>query len=270
MIVTAQCFFNELDLLEIKCRELEGVVDAHVVLEASRTYTGNPKPLHFHENRARFERWPIIHVVADLPSPAEMASPWDREHVQRTALFRAVQNINPEIALWLDSDELPRSDVVERFRASGHKCMTVHQDQLLYYFDRHDPTLRWRNVNIHYFDKAAPHNPWRGETHHPIMEDGGWHFEYFGARDHLVAKLDAISHAPEPGCIVHRNRVADGERPGIERTVAYPFEKLPITVQANAGFYGHYFQAPPPSPFARPADWDKTMNQRVYFGGTTS
>ena len=45
MIITAQLFFNELDLLEINANNLKGQVDAHVIVEATTTFTGLPKPL---------------------------------------------------------------------------------------------------------------------------------------------------------------------------------------------------------------------------------
>jgi len=51
MIITASPFFDESDLLEIRCRELAGLVDAHIILEANLTYTGQPKPRNFEPQR---------------------------------------------------------------------------------------------------------------------------------------------------------------------------------------------------------------------------
>ena len=60
-------FFNELDLLEVRLNELDGVVDRFVLCESPYTFRGQPKPLVFQENRARFARFlpKIEHVVVD-------------------------------------------------------------------------------------------------------------------------------------------------------------------------------------------------------------
>ena len=48
-------FFNELDPLELRLRELDALVHRFVLVEAPQTFTGRPKPLHFKLNRDRFE-----------------------------------------------------------------------------------------------------------------------------------------------------------------------------------------------------------------------
>ena len=40
-------FYDELDLLEIRLNILNDVVDYFVLSEATRTFTGKPKPLHY-------------------------------------------------------------------------------------------------------------------------------------------------------------------------------------------------------------------------------
>lgn len=47
-------FFNELDILEIRLNTLNEVVDKFVLVEATWTHTGKPKPLHFEDNKTRF------------------------------------------------------------------------------------------------------------------------------------------------------------------------------------------------------------------------
>ncbi len=231
MIITAQPFFNELDLLEIKCRELAGVVDGHVVVEARTTFTGLPKPLHFQENKERFAPWNVAGVVIDLPEKAD--SPWQREAAQYRAVLEAVRKINPEICIWVDADEVPRRDVVNRFRAMGVECATLQMAQLLFHWSRVDRTMKWTNGKIGYFNPACTHQPWRGETHWPILENAGWHACYFGGKERLLSKLSATSHAPEPGCQNMRRLVEANEMPGIERTDFYPREMLPKCVSED-------------------------------------
>ena len=69
-------FFNELELLEIRLRELSDVVDKFVLVEATKTHSGLDKPLYYLQHRSRFLDYfdKIIHIVVkDMPmTPAEV------------------------------------------------------------------------------------------------------------------------------------------------------------------------------------------------------
>lgn len=243
MIITAQPFFNELDLLELKLLELKGAVDAHLIVESTRTFTGIEKPLHFHENRQRFEALgvPILHYVCDLP--AEAKSPWDREAIQYDAVRTAVREIRPDVVIWCDADEIPRPLAIERFlvHQKDRPIATLVMDQLLFSFLYVDGSVRgWTNTKIARYDAGAPEQPWRG-TIAPEIPDGGWHCEYFGGQSELLAKLVAVSHAPEPGCQNMKRLVEKGERPGMERAQCYPFALLPAVVRADRQKWARHF-----------------------------
>ena len=47
-------FFNELELLELRLRELQSCVDFFVICEAPVTFRGKQKPLYYLENQSRF------------------------------------------------------------------------------------------------------------------------------------------------------------------------------------------------------------------------
>ncbi len=246
MIATAQLFFNELDLFEIKCRELAGAVDLHIVVEATRTFTGKPKPLHFTENLGRFREFPVEVAVIDLPEKADTA--WDREHMSHKALRELVNvRVKPDTIIWLDADECPRADVVERFRALNAPAAVVDMDVLLYYMDRVDRRLpigdqgrtTARIENRAMRPPGDDWGPWRGDNLKRVIPECGWHFEYFGGPNRLISKLEATSHAEEPGNMI--DRVLMGEQPGIERTEFYPLEKLPKCVREDVPKYRNLF-----------------------------
>jgi hypothetical protein len=117
----------------------------------------------------------------------------------------------------------------------------LEMDMLLFFLDRLDRTQVWRNGKIGCFDHNAWPQPWRGMTDLPILRDAGWHCEYFGRREELLAKLNAVSHAPEPGCQNMRRLVEAGELPGMERTEFYPPAKRPRAVIADREKYESYF-----------------------------
>lgn len=111
-ILCAMPFLNELDLLELKCRELEGVVDLFAIIESPLTYTGLPKPLVFADNKSRFASWPFHHVIVDPPKVTPSA--WEREAHQRDVIYQTIARLDPEIAIYCDTDECPRASAVER------------------------------------------------------------------------------------------------------------------------------------------------------------
>ena len=116
MIVDCFPFFNELDLLEIRLHKLAPVVDRFVLVEATETFTGKPKPLYVQENKERFAQFPIEHVVIDR-HPADVVTPWQRENYPRHVLFdrlRAMALSSSDIVLLSDLDEIPRADCVSR------------------------------------------------------------------------------------------------------------------------------------------------------------
>lgn len=231
MIISAQPFFNEVDLLEIKMRELGASVDLHVIVESTRTFTGIPKPLHFAQHAHLFRDFRVHHVIVTLPE--QTPSPWDREWLTHRAILDEVRKLKPEIAIWSDTDECPRGDTMGRFRAMKAKTAHIDMDNLLFFFDRLDVTQRPTTAKIGYFDPAADHQPWRGETHHPVIPESGWHFSYFGGRERLAAKLKATSHAAEDGAGSMIHGVERGELPGLHRTANYPAGKLPAFVREN-------------------------------------
>ena len=116
MIIHAFPFFNELELLEIRLAELAPVVDRFLLVEATQTFTGKPKPLYFEQNKDRFAQYAIEHVVID-PHPPDVVTPWQREnyprHVMRERL--CAMGLSPtDIVLLSDLDEIPRAEAVAR------------------------------------------------------------------------------------------------------------------------------------------------------------
>ncbi len=121
MIYDCFPFFNEIELLELRMHELDGIVDKFVLVEATKTHTGLPKPLYFAENRARFDAFAnkIIHVVVDdMPSGDGPRAHWVRERFQRNSIARGLVNCRPEdIIMVSDIDEIPNPQTVAQFCA---------------------------------------------------------------------------------------------------------------------------------------------------------
>src|ERR1700761_521914 len=102
------CFFDELEVLEIRLSELYGIVDYFVILEATTTFQGNDKPLLFAENRERYRAYDdkIRYIALELPEPKD---PWARERFQRESIREYITDaLDSDIIVISDADEIPR------------------------------------------------------------------------------------------------------------------------------------------------------------------
>jgi glycosyltransferase involved in cell wall biosynthesis len=194
-------FYNELDLLELRLAELDPVVDHFVLVEATTTHAGTPKPLHYWENRQRFADHAdkIIHVVVE-DDPGGFS--WKREAHQREAIARGLTGCDArDLVIIGDADEILRSDIVERMRDADSPRQGLFAPQLdifLYFLNlrSRDPWISVAAASCELVRQVGP-NRMRylvkqgiGET----IADAGWHFTWMGGVDRFLAKLDAFAH----------------------------------------------------------------------------
>lgn len=158
-------FFNELDVLEIRLAELDALVDYFVIVEATHTQTGIPKPLYFADNRKRYERFAdkIIHVVVD-DLPLNDPSHWPRESHQRDAIMRGLAGAGPDDRIIIsDCDEIPKPELLQRsLRFSGLSRRIVAFWCENYFFrlnlrnDAHDHRLGPRLLTMDNLRRLSP------------------------------------------------------------------------------------------------------------------
>src|SRR5437016_2488172 len=110
MIIDAFPFLNELEILELRCEELLGVVDRHFLIESPTTFQGTSKPLYFTENQKLFKKYPITPIVVNLPDWG-FFDPWRNGTACRVLGYKEVVNrINQNDWLFLsDVDEIPKA-----------------------------------------------------------------------------------------------------------------------------------------------------------------
>lgn len=232
MIYDTFTFFNELELLELRLHELAGVVDKFVLVEATRTFTNQPKPLYYWENRARFAAFAdrIIHVVVkDLPADP---NPWVVERFQRNSIGRGLANCRPDDwVLVSDLDEMPRATVVERlsreipyrdnafsntihaalnsrpvtniFHRRGfrrrlrlnHPFVWRFQHTIYRYFmncKSVEPPFSYGTVMLRYRDFSAAEE--MRHSGYKTVPEAGWNFTWMGGVDRILDKIQSFSH----------------------------------------------------------------------------
>jgi beta-1,4-mannosyl-glycoprotein beta-1,4-N-acetylglucosaminyltransferase len=225
-------FFNELDVLEIRLAELDPLVDHFVIVEATRTFTANPKPLYFADNRKRFDRYAhkIIHVVVD-DLPLDAPTHWIREAYQRDAIMRGLAAAAPDDRIIIsDCDEIPKPVLLQRalaLRGLSHRVVAFWCDNYFYRFNlrndahdhRHGPRLLTmsnltspqliREIQFRFSKRpymkpvAAPFASYRASRRMgswvwaSIIWHGAWHFTNVGDVDAVNLKFTSFSHAGE-------------------------------------------------------------------------
>ena len=193
-------FYNELDILECRLRELEDApVYRHVLVESPLTFQGKPKPMYFADNQERFAPWSdrIIHVIAEIDGdePDQPAwLPWAREAAQREAISAGLKDAGPDdVILVSDVDEIPRASTLRDYL---YVPMTLLMDHYMFAVDWRHPEL-WRGTtvaqmkNITSFESARRA---RQEEGNPLLANSGWHFSYLGGPGAIQDKARAFSH----------------------------------------------------------------------------
>jgi len=224
MIYDCFPFFNELELLEIRLHELSDVVDYFVLVEATRTHTGLPKPLHFFNNSYLFTDFPsrVIHVVVeDMPitkeeiaecisgkdkkwieSKYQVEDHWVRERHQRNAMMLALQNCNPEdIIIISDADEIVRASIVSNLEQTlCEGSNPVEQYLNSYYLNIICTNMPWWGSKIVRRKYLDEHTPSEVRFHSPpcspdcYIRNGGWHYNWLGGAEKIFTKLQAFAH----------------------------------------------------------------------------
>jgi beta-1,4-mannosyl-glycoprotein beta-1,4-N-acetylglucosaminyltransferase len=224
MVYDCFTFFNELDLLEIRLRELSPVVDKFVIVESTRTFQKKIKSLYYRDNEARFAEFhdKIIHVVVeDHPTfftHWRVPRTWHFENHQREQILRGLTSANDDDTILIsDVDEFPRPDkILEYKNSTGIK---VFEQFLCFYYVNNICTF----LNVGLADELVParlnHHGfgfWRGtvmlakkdittikearlfrdlpDDEVTVIPEGGWHFSYLGGVEKIIEKFESFSH----------------------------------------------------------------------------
>ncbi len=213
-------YFNEEQLLSLRFETLDKIVDTFVVAEATHTFSGKPKALHF--NPAHFGRFAakIIHIVVD-DMPIKSANAWANEAHQRNALLRGLGDAAPNDRVIIsDVDEIPRPEAVLRYRP-WYLYGTFVQRHYSYFFnnlavetdDRMTP--RWwirpkittaghlKNFfrtpeNLRIYKPEPGVVGWvrhlERKLRHQRLTEGGWHFSWLMTPEQMIEKIESYSH----------------------------------------------------------------------------
>jgi beta-1,4-mannosyl-glycoprotein beta-1,4-N-acetylglucosaminyltransferase len=243
-------FSTELDLLEIRLRELSGIVDSWILVESDRTHTNLPKKLWWHEqgrHEKRFERYldRIESIVVrgkdiDRSKTFLRMGAYGLEAMQRRAIMKGLHNRgiqDGDVFITGDVDEIPN-------RATGlylTKCdlfpqdITLHMPTFIGGFQFHSYEEDKRHAKARMYRKNRKNPQW--VSHHQkignfLMLHSGWHCSWcFKTLDQFRFKMDAGVHHDRSSSNLNspnyisdatiNDRLSRGEPP-LERTYERP------------------------------------------------
>ncbi|KAB1199377.1 Beta-1,4-mannosyl-glycoprotein 4-beta-N-acetylglucosaminyltransferase [Morella rubra] len=201
-VFDAIIFSNELDILEIRWRELYPYVTKFIILESNTTFTGMPKPLFFDSNQARFAfaEGKIVHDVLSGLSAGDRSheDPFVLESKQRRAvngLLRRAGISNGDILIMSDTDEIPSPHTVKLVQWCDGVPSVMHLELRHYMYSFEFPVdySSWR-ATTHIF---GPYTHYKHSRQTDlIFSDAGWHCSFcFRRIQEFVFKMTAYSHA---------------------------------------------------------------------------
>lgn len=268
-------FYNELDILEIRLHTLAPFVDHFVLVESPRTFTGQPKPLVFEENKARFAEFQdkIIHVIDDdMPEHAD--STFVREAHQRSAIGRGLGEARAEdLIIVSDADEIPKpAALAEAIRTAPGRItyfegvyyhfklnwrligrQDVMTSRMVEYKNFHDgwlvrTTKGRRSASLPAWAEALVWHPYAAWRHKSFMRrrtlpEGCWHFSFMADAETIKNKLAAYK-APDRLKLKDLRGDAVEERMDKRKSMfdseiaVVPLTELPEYVQENVDRFG--------------------------------
>ena len=204
-IVDCFIFYNETELLNVRLHELYDVVYYFILVEGTKTFTGNDKKLYYNENKDMFSKYnnKIIHIIVeDYP---KTNNSWDREIHQINCISRGIKQIslnNEDIIMITDVDEIPSYDFVNSIKYKNiiQNNSVYSIGMKLYYY-----TLEWTSPKKWYHPKALNYltylkiqNPEniRHDRHNYKkfkINNTGWHISYYGDAHFIINKLESFS-----------------------------------------------------------------------------
>ncbi|KAG0280955.1 hypothetical protein BGZ95_007809, partial [Linnemannia exigua] len=176
-VYDAVIFSVELDMLEIRMRELWDVVDKFVILESNGTFTGLPKEQVFAKHRGRFAFAESKIVYKSLPlgalKPGETA--WDNEGRTRDAMMDVLVDagLQPgDLITSVDTDEVIRRHTLELLKLCTGVPDSIHLQLRNYLYSYEFPVINdfiWQ-TNVHKWQPGTTRYS-HGKTANVLLTD---------------------------------------------------------------------------------------------------
>jgi len=215
MLIDSFLFFNESELIELRIKYLDKIVDYFIVVEADITHQGKKKEWNFPKiletNLKEFSKKIQYHQVnIDLEKIKNEESwiiddvkgddAWRIENFQRNYIKTACQKFSDkDILIISDVDEIPSKQKLEFIKSCDFKKIApIALEQYLFHIDCNFLLFEsWRCSIVTTMEicKAySPHRLRRSRNRISHFTESGWSFSSFGGPNKIKEKLESIAH----------------------------------------------------------------------------
>jgi hypothetical protein len=195
---------TEIDMLEIRIRELLPYVDKLLVVESTRTLSGRRKRTYFEENkeRFRFAMDKIVHRVIDDLTPDTPPGDFSNEAYTRRRIGEMLaEDIRPSIGslvLQSDVDEVISRDTLRLLKTCQGYPSSLHLNVKNYLYSFEFPLLDagyWRPKVVTVTTEDNPIAYTHGRAGSTLLMDAGWHCSWcFRTLTEFRIKMLGYSH----------------------------------------------------------------------------
>ncbi|KAM3589879.1 hypothetical protein VKS41_000733 [Umbelopsis sp. WA50703] len=199
-IIDAVIFSVELDMYEIRLRELWDVVDKFLILESNSTFTGEPKPFTFsdHQERFAFAKDKLEYRRIYQYRLPEGETPFYNENEMRKSMNEHLQTLakTDDLILMTDVDEIPRANTLGIIKSCSGVPSPLHLQLRNYLYSYEFPLDMdsWRARIERYNEHTTTYS--HGQVSRDILADAGWHCSFcFRTIKEFVFKMTSYSHA---------------------------------------------------------------------------
>lgn len=199
-LIDAVLFSTELELYEIRLRELWDTVDLFVVVESTHTLMGEEKPLTFATNKQRFAQWESkisYHLYQGRPM-TKQDGPFTLANEMRQGVDDYIRGeVKPDpssLLLMADVDEIPSFPTLKLLKACDSPLpIHLQMRNYVYSFEWVTDNRSWR-AQLHQLDDGLSYR--HGKSSEWALADAGWHCSFcFKNLWEFAAKMKGASHA---------------------------------------------------------------------------
>ena len=199
-VIDCFTFYNEIDMLKFRLKELNNCIDFFVLVECIKTHQNNDKELFFENNKHQYTEYldKIIHIIVKDNIPTG-ENTWDIENYQRRCIDIGIKKLdlnNDDIIIISDLDEIPDSNTINNIKNSNIFNGIYNLQQDLYYYNLNNKyNVKWTFAKIlNYGNYTGDPQNIRINGSGQTIKNGGWHFSYFGDVEFIKNKLLNFAH----------------------------------------------------------------------------
>jgi len=213
-VIDSFMFFNEFDILKLRLKYLNDVVDYFIIVESNYTHSGKSKPYYIdliwdeisEDIKKKIIRLKYEPNISDITIPNIVTifdfnnGNWKLEREQRNLISKNLHMFSPnDLFMISDVDEIPNKEVIKKLIDSKINCNFCYaaECKMFYYNFLTYDNEKWAGT-IFSSIKNVTHfgcDYFRRQRFNicPIKH-GGWHFSYFGDIEQIKYKLDSFAH----------------------------------------------------------------------------